>query len=75
MKLTSNTTEVYNISELVKSPTDYYFLSLQSLVYYITISYKEESYDQDLYEFDEENQTLTFGPSLNDWVTFSSSNS
>ena len=68
LNLTSNTTKVYNLSELVTQPSDYYFLSNHSLVYYISTSIKEKSYD--FYYFDEENQTLTFGPSLNDWVTF-----
>ena len=69
LNLTSNTTEVYNLSKLVKSPSDYYFLTNQSLVYYISTSIKQESYD--LFYFDEENQTLTVEPSLNDWITFS----
>ena len=68
LKLTSNTTEVYNLSELVAQLSDYYFLSNYSLEYYISTSIKQKSYD--LYYFDEESQTITIKPSLNDWVTF-----
>ena len=68
LKLTSNSTEVYNLSELVTQPSDYYFLSNYSLKYYISTLIKQKYYD--LYYFDEESQTITIKPSLNDWVTF-----
>ena len=68
IKVTSNTTTNYNVSQLIKEPLEHYLLSFLSLIYYIGTSNYNYSYDY--YNFDEENQILKVEPSLNDWISF-----
>ena len=68
IKITSNTTINYSVSQLIKEPVDHYLLSYHSLVYYISTSNYNDSYNH--YKFNKESQILTVEPSLNDWVSF-----
>jgi len=56
IQITSNTSLNYNVSEIVKEPSDHYLLSFLSLIYYISTS--KYNYTYDFYNFDEENQIL-----------------
>ena len=68
IKITSNTSINYSVSQLIKEPVDHYLLSYHSLAYYISTSNYNYSYAY--YNFDKESQILTVKPSINDWISF-----
>jgi len=64
----SNTETIFNIRELIKTPSEFKPLQLESLNYFINIKDRKKTYDK--YILDNETQNLTIYGSDNDWVTF-----
>ena len=70
IEVQSNSSVIFNVTNLIVSPTEHELLSNSSISYYISITSHITKYDDDKYYFDKENQILTLEPTLNDWVVF-----
>ena len=68
IEVKSNTRTIFNVSELIISPIEPDLLSFSNLIYYISTSNKNTTYDK--YNFNKNNQILTIEESLNDWIVF-----
>ena len=68
LEVKSNTRTEFNVSDLISSPREHKLLSFYSLIYYISTTNQNSTYDK--YNFNKENQILTVEESLNDWITF-----
>ena len=69
IKVVSNTTTIFNVSEMIINPIDHQFLlDFYNLRYFISTTYYTNSYDK--YTFDKDSQILTVNQSLNDWINF-----
>ena len=64
----TNESLTFNVSELITSPNQHALLSFSFLLYYITTTKYNLTYDK--YFFDKNTQMLSIEPSINDWVSF-----
>ena len=64
----SNTSTIFNVTELISDSVGISFLDFQSVLYYISTKIHNKTYEK--FDFNRTSQILTVYPSLNDWVLF-----